>query len=346
MYFSMPLFDAFSSLNVPTAGCQTLNGFQALAVVRARHLQYRPPTVATSNHAYWPYDPESDLSRIRRDHEFIRVLATQVSHQGLGNPLTDRSLVAAVAPDLEVDSGLGTTDMINMVLTFHGTNPESAPQSTLPVMVHAGLDYYYAGYDYGSVELASQPQDSQAIDQLLGIAAGHDTMTGAPLPSPGSFSVTVENGSGISNQAARTAAALQALGFQATADGSVPLQGTPSETLVVYQAHNAAALADAEAVLQSLSGAAVLASGTPVGGAPVTVVTGTSFSVTGSAPRNAPGTSASSTPSTSPPLPGPLGSSTSSGPSAASGLAPPTPINQALSPFDPRSCSAAGGAGP
>lgn len=341
MYFPMPLYDAFSSLNVPTAGCQTLNGFEALAVVRARHLQYKPPNVTTNNHAYWPYDPESDLSRIRRAHEFIRVLASQVSHQGLGNPLTDRSLVAAVAPDLEVDNGLGTTDMINMVLTFHGTNPDSAPQSTLPVMVHNGLDYYYAGYDYGSVELTSQPEDTQAVDQLLSIAAGHDTMTGAPLPSPGSFAVTVENGTGVYNQAAKTASSLAALGFHAVADGSVPSPGTPTETFVVYQAHNAASLADAETVLQDLSGAAVLATGNPVGGAAVTVVTGTNFSVNPPTTGGTPATPASTTTGR-----GATGSSATTVPPSSNGLAPPTPVNQALAPFDPRSCTASGGEGP
>jgi LCP family protein required for cell wall assembly len=339
MYFPMPLYDAFSSLNVPTAGCETLSGFQALAVVRARHLQYKPPNVTTSNHAYWPYDPESDLSRIRRDHEFIRVLATQVSHQGLGNPLTDRSLVAAVAPDLEVDSGLGTTDMINMVLTFHGTNPASAPEATLPVMVHGGLDYYFQGYDFGSVELPSEPQDTQAIDQLLGIAAGRDTMTGARLPSPGSFSVTVDSGSGVSSRATRTAAALDALGFQATSDGSVLPGGTPSETLVVYQARSAAALADAEAVLHDLSGAVVLAAGTPVGGAPVTVVTGSNFTVT---PPAAPTSTSSTGPPTSSALPRTTTTTTTT---TANGLSAPTPVTQALAPFDPRSCTASGGEG-
>ena len=68
MYFPMPLYDAESSLNIPTAGCRSLDGFQALAVVRARHLQYKPPSVTSTNPRSWPYDPQSDLSRIRRDH--------------------------------------------------------------------------------------------------------------------------------------------------------------------------------------------------------------------------------------------------------------------------------------
>src|SRR5579863_3378200 len=61
MYFPLPVFDQQSSLNIPTIGCTTLNGFQALAVVRARHLQYQPPSDAGLSHYSWPYDPQSDL---------------------------------------------------------------------------------------------------------------------------------------------------------------------------------------------------------------------------------------------------------------------------------------------
>ena len=340
MYFPMPLFDQESSLNIPTAGCQELNGFQALAVVRARHLQYKPPNVTTNNHAYWPQDPESDLSRIRRDHEFIRVLATEVSKRGLGNPLTDRSLVSAVAPDLQVDNGLGITDMIGLVLSFHGVDAGKAPENTLPVLVHSGLSYYYAGYNFGSVELASQPQDTQAVDQLLGLPAGRNTMTGAPLPSPSSVQVSVVNGSGVYSKGTQTVAALTALGFQATAAGTLPSAGTPSETQVVYPAHNPAALAAAEAVLQDLSGAAILAVGTPAAGAQVSVITGSAFTVSPPLPAApAPGATSSTTEGRS------AGTTTTTITPTSSSLSAPTAAAQALSPFDPRSCTPSGGEG-
>ena len=86
MYFPEPVFDAYSGLNVPTPGCRKLNGYQALQVVRARHLVYKGPGVKTNNHADWTPDPESDLSRIRRDHEFLRVLATAVDQEGPRQP--------------------------------------------------------------------------------------------------------------------------------------------------------------------------------------------------------------------------------------------------------------------
>src|SRR5271166_333913 len=80
MYFPEPVYDQKTGLNIASPGCVHLDGFQALALVRARELQYKPPSVTTSDPTYWPQDPESDLSRIRRDHEFLRVMATAVAH--------------------------------------------------------------------------------------------------------------------------------------------------------------------------------------------------------------------------------------------------------------------------
>ncbi len=79
MYFPEPVFDAYSNLNVTTTGCNYLNGWEALAVVRARHLQYRPPGDTDPDPHDWPQEGQSDLARIRRDHEFLRVMATSRS---------------------------------------------------------------------------------------------------------------------------------------------------------------------------------------------------------------------------------------------------------------------------
>ena len=116
MYFPEPVYDAYSGLNIQTTGCLQLNGTQALQVVRARHVQYKGPGVTTNNPAYWPQEAQSDIARIRRDHEFLRVLATAVKAKGLSNPITDQQLVAGVAGQLTVDSGFSATDMINLVL--------------------------------------------------------------------------------------------------------------------------------------------------------------------------------------------------------------------------------------
>ena len=56
----------------------------------------RAPGLPATNPAYWPQEAQSDIARIRRDHEFLRVLATAVKAKGLSNPLTDQQLVSGV----------------------------------------------------------------------------------------------------------------------------------------------------------------------------------------------------------------------------------------------------------
>ena len=319
MYFPMPLYDAESSLNIPTAGCHLLNGFQALAVVRARHLQYKPPGVKTSDPRDWPQDPESDLSRIRRDHEFLRVLATAVSARGLSNPVTDNDLLGSLAPMLQVDTSFSLGDMLGTVLTFHGVNPNTAPQQTMPVIVDAE-NYLAGGYDYGSVELTSQPQDLSVVDNFLGVSARTDTMTGKPLPPARDVTVSVLNGTGITGQAAATASALGALGLDVVGTGDAPPVGAVSETTVTYSAGHEAA---AERVAHDLDGAVVMGLGTTSDGADVTVVTGSDFSVPAPSTPSATGTTAPSTTATTP----------SAAESAI--LAPPSPADPGSGPFRP-----------
>ncbi len=203
---------------------------------------------------------------------------------------------------------------------------------TLPVIVLSSLNYFYQGYDYGNVELTSQPNDLQSIATFLGIGSDDNTMTGKPLPSPGSVTVSVLNGTGQTDQAGQTSSALGALGFNTVGEGDSPASGSLSETYVYYS--SASHLADAEQVLHSLSGAATLAKGPTSDGADVTVVTGTNF------PVNAPAGKSSSSGNS-----GANNTTTTTSPSSPQLQAPTTPT-QALAQFDPRSCTASGGEGP
>jgi LCP family protein required for cell wall assembly len=337
MYFPMPVYDAYSQLNIKQAGCVDLNGFEALAVVRARHLQYKPANVTTSNHADWPYDPESDLSRILRDHEFLRVLASTVAKRGLGNPLTDRSLLAAVTPQLQVDRELNLTGMVQLLLDFHSDDPYDAPQMTLPVDLDQQSGYVYQGVNYGSVEFASEPQDIQAVDALLGVGPTTDTLTGGSLPGPGSVTVSVENGTGAPDQAGQTARALQALGYKVVGTGDAPTTDRVAETYVEYSSKTTEPAA--EQVAHSLSGAVVMARHSTSNGAEVTVVTGSGSTVNGSATSSSGNRSSGSGSSEDSPSSGDAPVSSGVG-SAASTLTAPTSVNPPLAPFDPRACTA------
>jgi len=339
MYFPEPVFDAYSGLQVFAPGCVNLDGVHALQVVRARHLQYKPAGSTTTNPANWPFEGQSDLARIRRDHEFLRVLATAVSKNGLSDPITDGQLISSLAPQLNVDKQFSTSDMVNMVLDFHGVNANSAPQLTLPVQVDQSGSYLYKGGYYGNVEFPSSVQDNQVIEQFLGINATTDTMTGLPLPAHSAITVSVLNGSGVTNQATNTSNALAGLGFKMMGVGDSPPVATHAET-VVYFAHKARAdQAAAQAVAKSLSGAVITALGPTAAGAQVTVVTGTQFSV------NPPAGATTATTST-PAATGSPSASASTGSTDSTGtFQAPTPAVSPLQPWDPRSCSPAGGPG-
>ena len=352
MYFPEPVYDAYSGLNIQTTGCLALNGTQALQVVRARHLQYKGTGVTTRDPSYWPQENESDLARIRRDHEFLRVLANAVKQKGLGNPITDNQLVSGVVGQLTVDSGLSATDMISLTLGFHGVDVNRAPQLTLPVQVDQFGDYIYKGGAYGNIEFPAEPQDHAAVDRFLGLASpNNDTYSGGTLPAPSKVTVSVLNGSGVTNQATDTSQSLAALGFHIGTIGDSPPVGREAETVVYYATKSPAALAAAQTVANALSGAVMMARDPSQvkPGSQVTVVTGTDFSV--NPPPAAPasgGTGAGQTSTTSgvastgtsPPT-------SSSGSSSSNGGAfqPPTSTTQTLQPWDPRSCTAAGGEG-
>jgi LCP family protein required for cell wall assembly len=355
MYFPMPVFDAYSGLQQMTTGCVDLDGVRALQVVRARHLQYKPPGVTTDNPRYWPSENLSDLARIRRDHEFLRVLATAVSKQGLGNPITDTRLISGVASQLEVDRTFSSSDMGDLALNFHSVNVNAAPQLTLPVQVDQFGSYRYMGGSYGDIEFPSSAQDQQVVNQFLGVDTTTDTMTGKPLPSPSTVTVSVLNGTGASNQAADTSSSLGALGFHMVGVGDSPPVGAESETVVYYATKSAADEGAAEAVAHGLSGAVITALGPTTDNAQVTVVTGTQFSVhTPTAP--APTTSAAGSASGGTTGAGGTGGVTGAGAgttttttaasaTASAAFQPPTAAVTPLQPWDPRSCTAQGGEG-
>ena len=339
MSFPMSVFDASSGLNVQAATCVHLNGTQALEVVRARHLQYKGDSTSTYAED-WPQENQSDLARIRRDHEFLRVLATAVAKQGLGDPIADINLINSVKSDLTFDQSWSVSDMANLVLAFHSVDIGSVPQLTLPVAQvddpdggQSG-DLIYQGGDFGDVEFPAQSQDQAAINQLLGIQADSDSMTGDPLPDPSSVSVSVMNGTGAYNQATDTSTALSALGFKTAGVGDTTGTGDVAETVVYYGSRTPSVEAAAETVVHSMTGSVIMAydPSKVTDGAQVTVVTGTQFAVNApSAPAagSASGTSATTAPATT----------TTTSPAAAA-IGAPSLTTSNLQPWDPRACPA------
>ncbi|HUC05597.1 MAG TPA: LCP family protein [Acidimicrobiales bacterium] len=349
MSFPESVYDAESGLNVHAAACVHLNGTQALQVVRARHLQYQGDS-STPYAPYWTQESESDLARIRRDHEFLRVLASTIAARGIGNPVTDLSLISSLKSDLTFDQSWAVTDMVNLVLAFHKVDIDSVPQLTLPVSLVDDPDgpsgqLVYDGSTYGDVEFTSQSQDLAAIDQVLGISPSTDSMTGDPLPSPTSVSVAVENGTGAYDQATDTGSALSALGFHVVHLGDSSPVGDVAETVVYYGSLAPSAEAAAEAVAHDMTGSVVMAydPAAVVDGAQVTVVTGSQFGfvspTTSTATTSVPSTTSSSA---GPPTTSSSTTTSTTSPfesSTAGDIGSPSPENTQLEPWDPRACA-------
>ena len=333
MYFPYRVSDDSSGLHIRTTGCVYLNGFNSLALVRARnYFFYR--------NGQWIEDGSGDLGRIIRVHEFLRVLATAVSKRGIGNVLTDNSLLGAVAPDLEIDSKLSLSDMVDLLRAFHSTNIGAVPELTMP-NIENFADYIYEGSDYGSVVLPTYPQDQQAIDRFLGLKRPPSSAV-----APGKVTVSVTNGSGIADQATTTANQLSSLGFHVVGTGTTTSVGPISETVVYYKPGD---LLDAERVIEDIHGIVAMAQASTNTGPDVNVVTGSDYSVqlthaktkgttpkTGTTSTTSVTSTSSTTTSTSSTTTTSTTTTTTTQPAS---LGPPSPAVQGLPSYDPRACS-------
>jgi LCP family protein required for cell wall assembly len=352
MYFPMSVFDAYSGLYVRTPGCIQLDGTRALQVVRARHLQIRYPGDST-NYRTWPQEALSDLARIRRDHEFLKVLADAVKAKGIANPLTDQRLATSVARYLTVDQGLTTSALLSLAEHFHGVSVATVPELTVPVvLVETPNGYLYQGYYYGDVEFPIEPGVTQTVDRFLDLGADVNTMDGKALPASSTITVSVLNGTGVANQQHVVAAGLRRRGFIIHGVGTATPFGVREETVVFHANNSSASLAAAQSVLRAIEGPAVMALGRTTAGADVTVLTGSDVSVIAPAPKTSTTTTTlkrkhhgTATTTTT----RPVTQITVVDPSAVkhdTDLSAPTDVTQALQPWDPRSCGPNGTAGP
>ena len=260
MYFPAPLFDAYSGLvQLSNGKCVHLNGAQALQVVRARHLQYWTPGKNINQPSTWTQENLSDLARIRRDQEFLRVMSTAMSKKGLGNPITDARLIAAIAPHLTTDQGFSAQDMVNIISKFKGANPDNAPQFTLPVMTSTSYSYIYKGGNYGNVAFPINSPDLSTISAFLGVPGFWDTFSNRLITTPSHVTTAVLNGSGTPGQAQATATALSALGIHISSTGDTTPVGNPALTVIAYNSMDPKVIGAAQTVWHVLSGQTILA---------------------------------------------------------------------------------------
>ncbi len=338
VYFPERLWDAESLLWVPKTGCIHLDGWQALTLVRARHLQYEPPGDNAPRYD-WPQEPLSDLARIGRTHTFMKIVADTAKAKGLTNPFTANSFLSAVTNQMTVDAPL-KHELLKLVLHYRHINVGAVKETTMPgTYVN---NYYYGGYYMGDVLFPVQPTDNNVIRAWDPLAFANQTPP---------TSVDVVSIAGNYQAAVAAGQALESHGLKVSGESVGTEPSTTTETLVRY--HSKADIPRALYVMRYLSGSAMMQLDPSVPAGTVELDLGSVISV---AAKAAPTTTTTVVPGSSTSQPGTTGTtttpatSTTGAPTSTTGAASTTtsvptpggsPISSAkdqVAPWDPRAC--------
>ena len=274
MSFPTPLRDPLSGLNIAQTGCQTLNGANALAVVRARHLQYLA-------NGRWADDPLSDLARIRRDHTFLRIFVTAAKAQ-VTNPVHLNALVGGLLNQVTVDSGLNIHSFLALFRRYRHLDPNAVPETTLPITVVP--NYHYGAGAYGDVDFPVEPLDQQVIS----------TWGGQPPVANNQAATTVKvvNISGTRRKAATVVAGLGSLGYQVSGPTTGPVPAAATESVIAYPPGS---VDQALGLLGRLDGAVTLQPDPTVTAGTLTLDVGSVLAVAAPSPTPTPATTIAAT---------------------------------------------------
>lgn len=268
-----------SGLDIPTAGRHTLDGSQALALVRSRYYQYYAGGA-------WRAEGTGDIGRIERQHVFMRALAAKALHASVRNPFTASRVLSRATGGVTVDNRFTDMGLLRLALHLRSLRPTGIPSWTLPYRAVNG----YGGY--GDVLLPEPSQDAAVIAawQASGKASA------APAgPPPSAITVRVLNGSGVAGQAALTAAGLRADGFTVT--GFATGRRGTATTVAYAPGHEAAA----RVVAGVLGGGATLVRDHGLSGDVVVVTTGPGFGGVRPAPAGGGSAGGAAPPASGPP---------------------------------------------
>jgi LCP family protein required for cell wall assembly len=202
------LDDSYANLHM-APGCQKMNGVQALAFVRARHV-------------------DSDFGRIGRQQEFMRAVLGEVERRGNLVNLPKLMDVADIATDhIETDRTLSTSTAIGLARRLRKLDPASIDMRVYPSVAAPPRCAGCAAF--------VDPLPEAAI---LMRALGRDAAQLPPVGLPGgkglslaTTPVTVLNGSGADGAAARAAADLRRLGVNVVGTGNAATPTGQTSTL-------------------------------------------------------------------------------------------------------------------
>lgn len=212
-YFDTPVRDTHSGLEVPTAGCVTLDARQSLAFSRSRYLEYQDPDTGR-----WRTDPTGDFGRVSRQQAFMRAAVARAVSKGLSNPVTLNSLVNTGVESVGRDPSLEISDIIGLGKRFAAFDAETLETYTLPATPFRT--------SAGASVLELNRREAEPILNLFrGLEEGEVT--------PGQIGVRVLNGTEEPGLAGDVTAALETIGFHTFDPGDT---GEPAQRSTIRHA--------------------------------------------------------------------------------------------------------------
>jgi LCP family protein required for cell wall assembly len=171
-----PMIDPLAGLSIESAGCHTLDGDEALAFARARHI---------------PGDPIPDFSRIGRQQQLMRAVMNRV----LSAPaLLNTQLITEAASNVTTDESVTISDFLyigSKLRELAQEDPSGA--TTLDFRVVPGIPQFIGDVSY---VIAEQPEANQLFERLR---------TGEPLGDLGKVLINTTRSPAQVNVQARDA---------------------------------------------------------------------------------------------------------------------------------------------
>jgi LCP family protein required for cell wall assembly len=204
------LDDSFANLHMPP-GCQEMNGFKALAFVRARHV-------------------DSDFGRIGRQQEFLRAVMDKLAGRTSLTNLPELLDIADIASDhIQTDHNLRTGEAIGLARRLRRLDAATVDMRVYPSVANpprcAGCAAFVDPLPEAAILMQALARDAARLP-AVGLPGGKGV-------SLATTAVTVLNGGGELGAAARAAADLRRLGVRVAATGNAP-RPTGRATTLAY----------------------------------------------------------------------------------------------------------------
>jgi len=202
------LDDPYANLHMGP-GCKDMRGIQALAFVRARHV-------------------DSDFGRIGRQQEFMRAVVAKLESRGSLVNLPKLMGIADVATDhIRTDQALSTPTAIGLARRLRKLDPASIDMRVYPSVASpprcAGCAAFVDPLPEAAILMRALRRDAGQLPPV--------GLPGNKGVSLATTSVTVLNGGGVQGAASRAAADLRRLGVRVAGTGDATQSTGQSSTL-------------------------------------------------------------------------------------------------------------------